>query len=60
MGRLVVTEFVTVDGVFEDPGGSEDLERGGWSFEFNRGEDGDKFKLDETLNSDALLLGRVT
>ena len=60
MGRLVVTEFVTVDGVFEDPGGSEDLEHGGWSFEFNRGEDGDKFKLDETLNSDALLLGRVT
>jgi dihydrofolate reductase len=60
MGKLVVTEFVTVDGVFEDPGGSEDLERGGWSFEFNRGEDGDKFKLDETLNSDALLLGRVT
>ena len=58
MGKLVVTEFVTVDGVFEDPGGSEDFERGGWSFEFNRGEDGDKFKLDETLNSDALLLGR--
>lgn len=60
MGKLVVTEFVTVDGVFEDPGGSEKSERGGWAFEFNRGEDGDKFKLDETLDSDALLLGRVT
>ena len=60
MGKLVVTEFVTVDGVFEDPGGSENFEHGGWSFEFNRGDDGDKFKLDETLNSDALLLGRVT
>jgi dihydrofolate reductase len=60
MGKVVITEFVSVDGVFEDPGGSEDFEHGGWSFKFNRGEDGDKFKLDETLASDALLLGRVT
>jgi dihydrofolate reductase len=60
MGKVVITEFVSVDGVFEDPGGSEDFEHGGWSFEFKRGDDGDKFKLDETLGSDALLLGRVT
>ena len=60
MARIVVTEFVTLDGVFEDPGGSEGIERGGWAFQFERGEDGDKFKLDETMNSDALLLGRVT
>ena len=60
MGRIVVTDFVSLDGVVEDPGGSEDFEHGGWSFEFNRGEDGDKFKLDETLGTDALLLGRVT
>ena len=60
MGRIVVTEFVSLDGVMEDPGGSEDFEHGGWSFEFDRGEDGDKFKLDEALESDALLLGRVT
>ena len=60
MARVVVTEFVTLDGVFEDPGGSESLERGGWAFQFERGEDGDKFKLDETMNSDALLLGRRT
>jgi dihydrofolate reductase len=60
MGKLVVTEFVSVDGVFEDPGGSENFKHGGWSFEFNRGEDGDRFKLDETMDSDALLLGRVT
>jgi dihydrofolate reductase len=60
MGKLIVTEFVSVDGVFEDPGGSENFEHGGWSFEFDRGEDGEKFKLDETLGSDALLLGRVT
>jgi dihydrofolate reductase len=60
MARVVVTEFVTLDGVFEDPGGSEGVERGGWAFQFERGEDGDKFKLDETMNSDALLLGRRT
>ena len=60
MGRIVVTEFVSLDGVMEDPGGSEDFKYGGWSFEFDRGEEGDKFKLDETFASDALLLGRVT
>ena len=60
MGKLVVSEFVTVDGVMEDPGGAEGFEHGGWAFKFERGEDGDKFKLDETLNADALLLGRVT
>ena len=60
MGKLVVTEFVTVDGVFEDPGGSEGTERGGWAFEFERGEDGDKFKADETMDAAAQLLGRKT
>jgi dihydrofolate reductase len=60
MGRIVVTEFVSLDGVMEDPGGAEEYEHGGWTFEIERGEAGDKFKLDETLESDALLLGRVT
>ena len=60
MGRIVVTEFVSLDGVVEDPGGSEDFKHGGWSFEFSRGEEGDKFKLDETMDAEALLLGRVT
>jgi dihydrofolate reductase len=60
MGRIVVTEFVSLDGVTEDPGGAEDFAHGGWSFEFDRGEVGDKFKLDETLAADALLLGRTT
>ena len=60
MGRIVVTEFVSLDGVMEDPGGAEDFEYGGWSFEFSRGDEGDKFKLDETRSSEALLLGRVT
>jgi len=60
MGRIVVTEFVSLDGVMEDPGGSENFEHGGWSFEISRGEEGDRFKLDETMESEALLLGRVT
>ncbi len=60
MGRIVVTEFVSLDGVMEDPGGSEHFEHGGWTFEFERGEDGDRFKLDEVLEAEAQLLGRVT
>jgi len=60
MGRIVVTEFVSLDGVMEDPGGSESFAHGGWSFEFDRGDEGNAFKLDETMSSDALLLGRVT
>jgi dihydrofolate reductase len=60
VGEIVVSQFVTLDGVLEDPGGSESFERGGWAFQFDRGDDGDKFKLDEVMASDALLLGRVT
>jgi hypothetical protein len=60
MGRIVVTEFVSLDGVMEDPGGTEGFRYGGWSFEIDRGDDGNKFKLDEALEADALLLGRVT
>jgi dihydrofolate reductase len=60
MGRVVVTEFVSLDGVMEDPGGAEDFKYGGWTFQISRGEEGDQFKLDETMNSEALLLGRVT
>ena len=60
MGKLVVTEFVSVDGVFEDPGGSENYEHGGWTFEYDRGEDGNQFKLDELMEAEVQLLGRVT
>ena len=60
MGRIVVTEFVSLDGVMEGPGGDNDFARGAWSFEFDRGEDGDKFKTDETMDAEALLLGRKT
>jgi dihydrofolate reductase len=59
MGKLVVTEFVSLDGVMQAPGG-EDFKYPGWTFEFDRGEEGNQFKLDETLETDALLVGRVT
>ncbi len=60
MGRIVVSEFVTLDGVIEDPGGSEKSPYGGWAFKFDRGEEGDKFKSEELMSADALLLGRRT
>jgi dihydrofolate reductase len=60
MRRVIVTEFVTLDGVMEDPGGAEGFEHGGWSFKHDRGAEGDKFKLDELVDAGALLLGRVT
>ncbi len=60
MGKIVVTEFISLDGVVEDPGGSESYARGGWAFDFDRGQEGDKFKMDELLEADAQLLGRVT
>jgi dihydrofolate reductase len=59
MRRIVVTEFVSLDGVIDDPGGAEGTEHGGWTFQFNDPE-GMKYKLDEVLDHDALLLGRVT
>src|SRR5215211_3669856 len=60
MGKVVVSQFITLDGVVEDPGGAEEFDRGGWAFEFDRGAEGDKFKLDEVMASEVLLLGRVT
>ena len=60
MGKLVVTEFVSVDGVFEDPGGSENYEHGAWTFEYDRGDEGNRFKLDELMEAEVQLFGRVT
>jgi dihydrofolate reductase len=59
MRNVVVSEFITMDGVWEDPGGSEKTEHGGWSFKFWSDESA-KYKYDELFAADALLLGRVT
>jgi len=56
MAKVVVSEFVTLDGVVEDAGGAEGFDRGGWAFEFDRGAEGDRFKLEEAMASGALLL----
>jgi dihydrofolate reductase len=60
MGKIVVTEFVSLDGVMEAPGGGEQYKHQGWTFEVDRGAEGDKFKLEETISAEALLLGRTT
>jgi dihydrofolate reductase len=60
MGKIVVSEFVSIDGVMEDPGGAEGFERGGWAFQFSRGDEGDKFKFDELMSAEVMLLGRRT
>jgi dihydrofolate reductase len=60
MGRIVVTEYISVDGVVEAPSGPEGFERAGWTDEFSRGPEGEQFKWEETKASDALLFGRVT
>src|ERR1700750_2630954 len=58
--RIVVTEFVSLDGVMEAPGGEPEFKYPGWTFEFDRGDDGNQFKLDETMAADALLIGKRT
>jgi dihydrofolate reductase len=60
MGRIVVTEFVSLDGVIEAPGGGEGYRHAGWTFEVDRGAEGDRYKLEEAMESEALLLGRIT
>jgi dihydrofolate reductase len=60
MGRIIVSEFVSLDGVMQDPGGDSKWKHAGWSFKVSRGEEGDKFKFEETRDSEAILLGRVT
>jgi dihydrofolate reductase len=60
MGKIVISENVSLDGVIEDPTGAEGLSFGGWFWEIDRGEDGERFTLDKTLDAKALLLGRRT
>ncbi len=60
MSKVVVSEFITLDGVFQDPGGAGEIDEGGWAFRVERGPEGERFKLDEVMAAGALLLGRVT
>ena len=60
MGTIAATEFVSLDGVIEAPGGGEDYRHQGWTFEVDRGVEGDRFKLEEAIAAEALLLGRTT
>lgn len=60
MGKVVVTEFVSLDGVFEDPGGAENFKHGGWTFQFDRGAEGNEFKAQELRDAEVQLLGRIT
>jgi len=60
MGKIVVTEFMSLDGVVDSPGGEPGYKHSGWAFDTDRGDEGNQFKLDETTGSEALLLGRRT
>jgi dihydrofolate reductase len=60
MGRIIVTEFVSLDGVMQAPGGGEDFRHAGWTFDIESGEESGAFKLDEAMSAEALLLGRLT
>lgn len=60
MGNLIVTEYMTLDGVVEAPGGGESFEHAGWSFRIDRGEEFNAFKFEESRDTAALLFGRTT
>jgi dihydrofolate reductase len=59
VGKLIVTEFITLDGVVEDPGGAEGTPFGGWSIRFSA-PGSQEFKFEELQAGDVQLLGRVT
>src|SRR5215813_7588990 len=57
--KVIVSEFVTLDGVMQDPGGVGEIQGGGWQIPYVNDEFA-KYKFDELAASDALLLGRKT
>ena len=57
--KIIATEFISLDGIMEDPGGAEKTKHGGWSGQYWN-EEAQKYKYDELFATDALLLGRVT
>lgn len=60
MSRIVVSQFVSLDGVIEDPVGIETLGRGSWSGRASSGDEGGRFKVEEMIDAEAMLLGRTT
>ena len=59
MRKIIVSEFITLDGIMDDPGGADQTKHGGWSFQYWNNQ-AQKYKYDELFASDALLLGRIT
>ena len=60
MRKVIVSEFMSLDGVIQAPGDAGEYDRGAWTFLVDRGSEGDQFKDDELAAADALLLGRLT
>lgn len=60
MGKIIVTQYISLDGVIEDPVGLEGSGLGNWTGPFSRGPEGDKFKDEELRDAAAVMLGRRT
>jgi dihydrofolate reductase len=60
MGRIIVSENLSIDGVFQDPAGDEGFERGGWVGAIKDRPELGQLALDDALGSDAMLMGRRT
>lgn len=58
--RIVATDYISIDGVIEDPVGMENSGLGNWTGPYRRGPEGDRFKLDELVAADCLIFGRLT
>jgi dihydrofolate reductase len=60
MGKIVISENVSLDGVVQDPTGDEGLRQGGWSNQINDNDRQAFVKVfsDEAMRTEALLLGR--
>jgi dihydrofolate reductase len=59
-GKIISTQYVSLDGVMEDPVGMEGSGLGNWTGPFTRGPEGDQFKVAELFAAKALIFGRVT
>ncbi len=58
--KIIATQYISVDGVIQDPVGMEGSGLGDWTGPFTRGPKGDRFKYEELMRAEALILGRVT